>query len=128
MFFNSITFLFLIVQKQSHFSLTLYRYPLSCIRCQPIQFFPRVDLEGVLKSFLSDLKSKLPHICGFPIKMTNKACYCTHGLTKPHVQVRGILILSSSSRIVYLSCFILLHSLAELFKNFFSQVRSYYLI
>ncbi|XP_063087513.1 uncharacterized protein C18orf63 homolog [Cavia porcellus] len=63
-----------------------FTYPLSCIRCQPIQFFPRVDLEGVLKSFLSDLKSKLPHICGFPIKMTNKACYCTHGLTKPHVQ------------------------------------------
>ncbi|XP_023555846.1 uncharacterized protein C18orf63 homolog [Octodon degus] len=61
-------------------------YPLSCIRSQPIQFFPRVDLEGVLNSFLSDLKSKLPRICGFPIKMTNKACYYTQELTKPHVQ------------------------------------------
>ncbi|CAD7679217.1 unnamed protein product [Nyctereutes procyonoides] len=40
----------------------IFTYPLSCIRSQPIQFFPRVDLEGVLKSFLSDLKSKLPQI------------------------------------------------------------------
>ncbi|XP_026244454.2 LOW QUALITY PROTEIN: uncharacterized protein C18orf63 homolog [Urocitellus parryii] len=63
-----------------------FTYPLSCIRSQPIQFFPRVDLEGVLKSFLSDLKSKLPQICGFPIKMTNKPCYYTHELTKPHIQ------------------------------------------
>ncbi|XP_005373135.1 PREDICTED: uncharacterized protein C18orf63 homolog [Chinchilla lanigera] len=63
-----------------------FTYPLSCVRSQPIQFFPRVDLEGVLKSFLSDLKSKLPHICGFPIKMTSKACYSTQELTKPHVQ------------------------------------------
>ncbi|XP_008848915.1 uncharacterized protein C18orf63 homolog [Nannospalax galili] len=63
-----------------------FTYPLSCIRSQPIQFFPRVDLEGVLKNFLSDLKSKLPHICGFPIKMTNKPCYYTWELTKPHIQ------------------------------------------
>ncbi|KAM5222164.1 uncharacterized protein C18orf63 homolog [Ctenodactylus gundi] len=63
-----------------------FLYPLSCIRSQPVQFFPRVDLEGVLKRFLSDLKSKLPHICGFPIKMTNKPCYCTQELTRPRVQ------------------------------------------
>nr|KAF6329639.1 hypothetical protein mMyoMyo1_001732 [Myotis myotis] len=65
---------------------TLNGYPLSCIRSQPIQFFPRVDLEDVLKSFLSDLKSKLPHICGFPIKMTTKPCYSTQELTKPSIQ------------------------------------------
>ncbi|XP_073069324.1 uncharacterized protein C18orf63 homolog isoform X3 [Manis javanica] len=67
-----------------------FTYPLSCIRSQPIQFFPRVDLEGVLKSFLLDLKSKLPHICGFPIKMTTKPCYYTHDLIKPHVQVNKV--------------------------------------
>ncbi|XP_021070003.2 uncharacterized protein C18orf63 homolog [Mus pahari] len=61
-------------------------YPLSCVRSQPIQFFPRVDLDGVLKSFLSDLKSKLPHLCGFPIKMTNKPCYYTQELTRPLLQ------------------------------------------
>ncbi|XP_054549964.1 uncharacterized protein C18orf63 homolog [Talpa occidentalis] len=63
-----------------------FTYPLSCIRSQPVQFFPRVDLEGVLKSFLSDLKSKLPHICGFPIKMTAEPCYHTRELTKPSAQ------------------------------------------
>ncbi|XP_041496733.1 uncharacterized protein C18orf63 homolog [Microtus oregoni] len=63
-----------------------FTYPLSCIRSQPIQFFPRVDLEGVLKSFLSDLKSKLPHICGFPIKMTSKPCYYTQELSRPQTQ------------------------------------------
>ncbi|XP_008582575.1 PREDICTED: uncharacterized protein C18orf63 homolog [Galeopterus variegatus] len=67
-----------------------FSYPLSCIRSQPVQFFPRVDLEGVLRTFLSDLKSKLPHICGFPIKMTNKPCYYTQELTKPHIQENKI--------------------------------------
>ncbi|KAM6217578.1 uncharacterized protein C18orf63 homolog [Rhynchocyon petersi] len=68
----------------------IFTYPLSCIRSQPIQFFPRVDLEGVLKSFLSDLKSKLPHICGYPIKMTNKPCYYTQELRKPSLQENKI--------------------------------------
>lgn len=84
-------------QKPSCCPLTSLRYPLSCIRSQPIQFFPRVDLEGVLKSFLSDLKSKLPHICGFPIKMTNKPCYYTQELTRPQKQVRCTFISSRVS-------------------------------
>nr|XP_021529201.1 uncharacterized protein C18orf63 homolog [Aotus nancymaae] len=63
-----------------------FTYPLSCIRSQPVQFLPRVDSEVVLKSFLSDLKSKLHHICGFPIKMTSKPCYYTQELTKPSIQ------------------------------------------
>ncbi|XP_053520135.1 uncharacterized protein C18orf63 homolog [Artibeus jamaicensis] len=67
-----------------------FTYPLRCVRSQPVQFFPRVDLEGVLKSFLSDLKSELPHICGFPIKMTTKSCYHTPELTKPHIQENKI--------------------------------------
>ncbi|XP_044514034.1 uncharacterized protein C18orf63 homolog [Gracilinanus agilis] len=64
----------------------LFTYPLSCIRSQPVQFFPRVDVENVLNSFLLELKSKLPHICGFPIKMTNKPCYYTQELTRPSLQ------------------------------------------
>ncbi|XP_043832969.1 uncharacterized protein C18orf63 homolog [Dromiciops gliroides] len=64
----------------------LFTYPLNCVRSQPVQFFPRVDVESVLKRFLSDLKSKLPHICGFPIKMTSKPCYYTQELTKPSLQ------------------------------------------
>ena len=42
----------------------------------------------MLKSFLSDLKSKLPHICGFPIKMTSKPCYYTQELSRPQTQVK----------------------------------------
>ncbi|XP_066103437.1 uncharacterized protein C18orf63 homolog [Saccopteryx bilineata] len=68
----------------------VFTYPLSCIRSQPVQFFSRVDLEGVLKSFLSDLKSKLPHICGFPMKMTTRPCYCTQELTSLPLQENKI--------------------------------------
>uniref|UniRef100_A0A8C3S6D7 Chromosome 18 open reading frame 63 n=1 Tax=Chelydra serpentina TaxID=8475 RepID=A0A8C3S6D7_CHESE len=68
-----------------YFKLIGERYPLSCIRTQPVQYFTRIDLEGVLNSFLSDLKSKLPHLCGFPVKMTSKALYATKELIKPPV-------------------------------------------
>ncbi|XP_031802567.1 uncharacterized protein C18orf63 homolog isoform X1 [Sarcophilus harrisii] len=64
----------------------LFTYPINCIRSQPVQFFPRVDMENVLKSFLLDLKSKFPHICGFPIKMTSKPYYYTQDLIKPSLR------------------------------------------
>ncbi|XP_012581257.1 PREDICTED: uncharacterized protein C18orf63 homolog [Condylura cristata] len=63
-----------------------FTYPLSCVRSQPVQFFPRVDLEGVLKRFLSDLKLTLPHICGFPVRMTARPRYHTHELARPPAQ------------------------------------------
>lgn len=95
--FNAMKVALVYAQKQNnnnkktfHCSLTLFTYPLSCIRSEPIQFFPRVDLGGVLKSFLSDLKPKLPHVCGFPIKMTVKPCYYPQELTEPHIQVRDL--------------------------------------
>lgn len=75
-------------RRHAHCSSTPLTYPLRCLRSRPVQFFPRADWEGVLKSFLSDLKSQLPHICGFPIKMTTKSCYYTPELTNPRVQVR----------------------------------------
>ncbi|XP_062424079.1 uncharacterized protein C18orf63 homolog [Rhea pennata] len=59
-----------------------FTYPLSCIRSQPVQYFPRIDLESVLNSFLSDMKSNLSYLCGFPVKMTNKALYATQGLSR----------------------------------------------
>ncbi|XP_050795724.1 uncharacterized protein C18orf63 homolog [Gopherus flavomarginatus] len=68
-------------------------YPLSCIRSQPVQYFNRIDLEGVLNSFLSDLKSKLPHLCGFPVKMTSKALYATKELIKHPMHVRSIMFI-----------------------------------
>ncbi|XP_049686247.1 uncharacterized protein C18orf63 homolog [Accipiter gentilis] len=57
-----------------------FTYPLSCIRSQPVQYFPRTDSENVLNSFLSDMKRNLSHICGFPVKMTSKALYATQEL------------------------------------------------
>ncbi|KAF7245277.1 hypothetical protein EYD10_08647 [Varanus komodoensis] len=65
---------------------TLIIYPFSCIRSQQVQYFPRVDLEGVLNAFITDLKTVFPHICGFPLKMTNKALYATKGLTQSSLQ------------------------------------------
>ncbi|XP_067833333.1 uncharacterized protein C18orf63-like [Heptranchias perlo] len=59
----------------------LFTYPFCCIRSEPVQFFPRVDLEGVLTSFFSDLKIKLPNLCGLPVKMTNKPYYPTNELS-----------------------------------------------
>ncbi|KAK6491898.1 hypothetical protein HHUSO_G4104 [Huso huso] len=62
----------------------LFTYPFCCIRSLPVQHFPRVNLEGVLSLFLSDLKAKLQHLCGLPVKMTSKPCYSTNNLTNPH--------------------------------------------
>ncbi|XP_021147060.2 uncharacterized protein C18orf63 homolog isoform X1 [Columba livia] len=59
-----------------------FTYPLSCIRSQPVQYFPRTDSESVLNSFLSDMKQNLSHLCGFPVKMTSKALYATQELSR----------------------------------------------
>nr|XP_033790193.1 uncharacterized protein C18orf63 homolog isoform X2 [Geotrypetes seraphini] len=64
----------------------LFTYPFCCIRSKPVQFFPRIDLNHVLNAFLSDLKSKLSHLCGFPVKMTSKPCYATKDLIRSGVQ------------------------------------------
>ncbi|XP_053099120.1 uncharacterized protein C18orf63 homolog isoform X2 [Hemicordylus capensis] len=64
----------------------LFTYPLSCIRSQPVQYFPRVDIEGVLNAFLTDLKTILPYTCGVPLKMTSKALYATQDLTQSSAQ------------------------------------------
>ncbi|XP_010078014.1 PREDICTED: uncharacterized protein C18orf63 homolog, partial [Pterocles gutturalis] len=59
-----------------------FTYPLSCIRSQPVQYFPRTDSESVLNSFISDMKRNLSHLCGFPVKMTSKALYATQELSR----------------------------------------------
>ncbi|XP_042366003.1 uncharacterized protein C18orf63 isoform X2 [Plectropomus leopardus] len=50
-------------------------YPLSCIRLQPAQRCPRVDLRGALGSFLSDVRGRLQSVCGFPARLTSRPCY-----------------------------------------------------
>ncbi|XP_037984262.1 uncharacterized protein C18orf63 homolog isoform X2 [Motacilla alba alba] len=62
-----------------------FTYPLSCIRSQPVQYFPRTDAESVVNSFLSDMKSNFTQLCGFPVKMTSKALYATKELSRASV-------------------------------------------
>ncbi|KAM7369568.1 hypothetical protein PAMP_010885 [Pampus punctatissimus] len=54
------------------------RYPLSCVRLQPVQRCPR--LQGALCSFLSDIRDGLQSVCGFPARLTSKPCYRTTSL------------------------------------------------
>jgi len=51
------------------------------VRLQPVQRCPRVDLQGALRSFLSDLRDKLRDVCGFPVRLTGKPRYRTAGLS-----------------------------------------------
>ncbi|XP_062489085.1 uncharacterized protein C18orf63 homolog isoform X2 [Pezoporus occidentalis] len=75
-----------------------FTYPLNCIRSQPVQSFPRTNLESVLNSFLSDLKCNLSHLCGFPVRMTSKALYATQELSRApeikskHVNLAGEMV------------------------------------
>ncbi|XP_078543937.1 uncharacterized protein C18orf63 homolog isoform X2 [Lissotriton helveticus] len=64
----------------------LFTYPFCCLRSQPVQFFPRTDLDGVLTAFITDLKCTLPHLCGYPVRMTSKPCYSTKQLSNPNIQ------------------------------------------
>ncbi|XP_074549413.1 uncharacterized protein C18orf63 homolog [Halichoeres trimaculatus] len=59
----------------------LFTYPLSCIRLQPVQRCPRVDLQGALGHFLSDMRIRLQSVCGFPAQLTRKPCYRAVGLS-----------------------------------------------
>ncbi|XP_016347419.1 uncharacterized protein C18orf63 homolog isoform X1 [Sinocyclocheilus anshuiensis] len=67
----------------------LFTYPLCCIRTQPVQCFPRVDLQGVLGTFKSDLQARLESVCGLPVRMTCKPCYYTSELNRPDTQCFG---------------------------------------
>ncbi|KAK2859796.1 hypothetical protein Q5P01_004416 [Channa striata] len=58
----------------------LFTYPLSCIRLQPVQRCPGGNLEGVLGSFLSDIRTRLQSVCGFPAHLTSRPCYHTVSL------------------------------------------------
>ncbi|XP_029284106.1 uncharacterized protein C18orf63 homolog [Cottoperca gobio] len=95
-----------VVYCSIYFSLVgerLFTYPLSCVRLQPVQRCPRVDLQGALDSFLSDIRDKMPSVCGFPARLTSKPCYHTVSLsTAATVQVlsgeRVNLTTSSSMR------------------------------
>ncbi|KAK9527392.1 hypothetical protein VZT92_013959 [Zoarces viviparus] len=59
----------------------LFTYPLSCVRLQPVQCCPRVDLQAALGSFLSDIGARLNAVCGFPARLTGRARHHAAGLS-----------------------------------------------
>ncbi|XP_075682601.1 uncharacterized protein C18orf63 homolog isoform X3 [Rhinoderma darwinii] len=61
----------------------IFTYPFICLRSQPIQFYPWADLTRVLNTFVDDLKSKMPYLCGFPVNMTNTPVYPMKELSRP---------------------------------------------
>ncbi|XP_030799515.1 uncharacterized protein C18orf63 homolog [Camarhynchus parvulus] len=77
-----------------------FTYLLSCIRSQPVQYFPRTDAESVVNSFLSDMKSSFSQLCGFPVKMTSEALYATkefsrasmHEIKPKHTKLDGEMV------------------------------------
>ncbi|XP_072269415.1 uncharacterized protein C18orf63 homolog [Pyxicephalus adspersus] len=70
----------------------LFTYPSICLRSQPIQFFPRVDTEGIVKAFICDLKSKMSHLCGFPVNVNGNPVYTVKELTRPLSQGKTSLV------------------------------------
>uniref|UniRef100_A0A3B4AAZ4 DUF4708 domain-containing protein n=1 Tax=Periophthalmus magnuspinnatus TaxID=409849 RepID=A0A3B4AAZ4_9GOBI len=55
----------------------LFTYPLCCIRLSPVHRCPRVDHEGALSCFMTDVRETLPAICGFPTKISTKSSFTT---------------------------------------------------
>ncbi|KAF5905251.1 hypothetical protein DAT39_004984, partial [Clarias magur] len=82
----------------------LFTYPLCCIRIQPVQCFPRVNLQGALRAFVSDVRSLMENVCGFTAQMTSKPYYHTTSLSRPSLQdsqdLPANLTSRSSSRLV----------------------------
>uniref|UniRef100_A0A8C9ELB1 Chromosome 18 open reading frame 63 n=1 Tax=Pavo cristatus TaxID=9049 RepID=A0A8C9ELB1_PAVCR len=65
-----------------HFSSKTQEQPVSCSFINGLR-----SNESVLSSFISDVKAKFSHLCGFPLRMTSKALYATQELSRtPEIQ------------------------------------------
>ncbi|XP_060580603.1 uncharacterized protein C18orf63-like [Ruditapes philippinarum] len=56
-----------------YISLTLRTYPEVCLRGRELQKVARVDPKPILRSFMLEIQSKFPTVCGCPIKLQSKA-------------------------------------------------------
>uniref|UniRef100_A0A8C5M9P0 Chromosome 18 open reading frame 63 n=1 Tax=Leptobrachium leishanense TaxID=445787 RepID=A0A8C5M9P0_9ANUR len=90
----------------------LFTYPFICLRSQPIQYFPHVNLSGVQNAFISDLKKRASHICGFPILLSNKPFYPTPVLTRPSSQDNGTYRVNLTTQLI---------SRAQTYTNIFTS-------
>ncbi|KAF7708927.1 uncharacterized protein C18orf63-like [Silurus meridionalis] len=64
----------------------LFTYPLCCIRIQPVQCFPRVNLQAALRAFITDVRSLIEKVCGFTAQLTSQPLYHTLHLSRPSIQ------------------------------------------
>ncbi|XP_045194034.2 uncharacterized protein C18orf63-like [Mercenaria mercenaria] len=51
----------------------LFTYPEVCLRGRDLQKMARVDPKPILRSFMLEIQSKFPTVCGCPIKLQSKA-------------------------------------------------------
>ncbi len=63
---------------------TLFTYPDFCIRQRSPIVLARVDPMPILHAFLSDFRTKLPTICGCPLKLHPKAKFTNNQLMEIH--------------------------------------------
>ncbi|KAM5158229.1 uncharacterized protein C18orf63 homolog [Mantella aurantiaca] len=61
----------------------LFTYPFICLRSQPFQFYQRVDVTRIVNTFISDLRFKMSHLCGFPVRINENPVYTVMELTRP---------------------------------------------
>ena len=76
--------------------LTVKTYPECCVRSRDIARLPQADTTAILKSFLQDLHSKIPTICGVKLKFAEKGLFPTPELAEiDQVRVASLLYTST---------------------------------
>lgn len=58
------------------------RYPASCIRSSQGMISARCDYQLILSSFVRDLSSRMPIVCGKPLSLTSTPVYPTNRLQR----------------------------------------------
>ena len=67
-------------QKFPYIAKKKNRYPASCIRSSQGMISARCDYQLIFSSFLRDLLSRMPAVCGKPLSLTSSPVYPTNRL------------------------------------------------
>ncbi|XP_070575549.1 uncharacterized protein C18orf63-like [Ptychodera flava] len=54
---------------------TLFTYPEFCVRKRDLIVIPRADPDPILETFVNDIQSKMPQVCGMRFCMSRRAKY-----------------------------------------------------
>jgi hypothetical protein len=76
-------------------SLTDLTYPECCVRANDVTILPRADRHGITATFLADLATKLPAVCGGKLQFSPRGMEFTSTLREA-TQVLGPLFSPSS--------------------------------